>query len=161
MRKKEALGRIFGGLGILAGGLFEYCNSSLKRRVVSVICVVLLIFFVFKFFSSVASTGGVSGSIEALSVKDSRGNKWILEPIKGQPLSKFAKGGDEPGEPLIIDTDVQNEGSEVSIGLIVAGSAGEKYVGGAIRNNERMPAPTFKIINEEKKVLGTGAFEYG
>lgn len=161
LRKKETLGRIFGGLGILLVGLYEYCNSSPKRRLISVLCVVLVLAGVMKLFSSVSSLGRMGGAVKALTTQDSQGNKWVLEPIKGQPMSKFADMGSGPGEPLRVEADVQNEGREVSIGLVVAGKAGEKYVGGALKNNVRQPAPTFEIVDENKKVLESGAFEYG
>ena len=161
MQKKEAFGRFFGGLGILLGGLYEYCNSSPKRRIISGICVVLVLAGVMKLFSSVSSLGGMGGTVKALTAKDSQGNRWILEAIKGQPMSKFAKSSSKPGEPLTIEADVQIEGRDVSIGLVVAGQAGEKYVGGAMKNNVREPAPTFEIVDENKKVLESGAFEYG
>jgi len=160
-RKKETLGRVLGGLGILFGGLYEYCNSSPKRRIISVICLVLVLAGVMKLFSSVSSLGGMGGTVESLGAKDRQGNNWVLEPIKGQPMSKFAKSSSKPGEPLTVAADVEIEGREVSIGLVVAGQAGEKYVGGAIKNNVRQPAPTFEIIDENKKVLESGAFEYG
>ena len=161
LHKKEALGRFLGGLGILMGGLYEYCNSSPKRRIISGICLVLILAGVIKLFSSVGSLGGIGGAVEALTAKDSLGNKWVLEPIKGQPMSKFAKSGSKPGEPVIITTDVKIEGRDVSIGLLVSGQAGEKYVGGAVKDDIRQPAPTFKIVDEGKNVLESGAFEYG
>ena len=161
LHKKELLGRFFGGLGILVGGLYEYCNSSPKRRIISVVCLILSLGIIIKLFSSAASLGGSGGAVKALTAKDGQGNKWVLEAIKGQPMSKFADSGSKPGEPLTVDTDIQDDGWEVSIGLVVTGQAGEKYVGGAMKNNVREPAPTFKIVDENKNVLETGAFEYG
>jgi hypothetical protein len=95
------------------------------------------------------------------SATDQNGNKWVLELIKGQPVSSFADSSAKPGPPLLIKTDVQISGRDVSIGLIVEGQAGEKYVPGAQKNGQWQPEPGLKIIDEAGKILATDKFKYG
>ena len=51
--------------------------------------------------------------------------------------------------------------SQYSIGITVEGQAGEKYIGGAVKNGKREPEPEFIIVNEKARILGMGKFEYG
>ncbi len=99
--------------------------------------------------------------LSSLLVTDKNGDKWVLDLAKGQALSGLKGSGSKPGPPLVVKTDVQTEGREVSIGLIVEGQAGEKYVGGVKKNEQLQPPPRFKIVDKAGKVLNTGAFEYG
>jgi hypothetical protein len=95
------------------------------------------------------------------SLTDQNGDKWVLELIKGQPVSSFADSSAKPGPPLLIKTDVQISGRDVSIGLIVEGQAGEKYVPGVQKNGQWQPEPGLKIIDEAGKTLATDKFKYG
>jgi hypothetical protein len=95
------------------------------------------------------------------SATDRNGDKWVLDLIKGQPVSSFADSSAKPGPPLLIKTDVQISGRDVSIGLIVEGQAGEKYVPGAQMNGQWQPEPGLKIIDEAGKILATDKFKYG
>jgi len=95
------------------------------------------------------------------SATDQSGDKWILELIKGQPASSFADSSAKPGPPLLVKTDVQISGRDVSIGLIVQGQAGELYVPGVQKNGQWQPEPGLKVIDEAGKILATGKFKYG
>jgi hypothetical protein len=92
---------------------------------------------------------------------DPDGNKWMIKPMKGQPLSRYQDVRSKLGPPLLIKTDVKARTGEVSIGFTVLGQAGEKYIGGAYKNGELQPPPKLKIVDESGKVLDTGKFEYG
>jgi hypothetical protein len=96
-----------------------------------------------------------------LSITDANGDKWVLDLLKGQPLSRFKGSNAKPGPPLLLRTDVQTKGREVSIGLIVEGQAGEKYVGGVTKNGQQQPPPRLKILNKAGAVLAAGDFKYG
>ena len=95
------------------------------------------------------------------SATDQNGDKWALELIKGQPVSSFADSSAKPGPPLLVKTDVQISGRDVSIGLIVQGQAGELYVPGVQKNGQWLPEPGLKIVDEADKILATGKFKYG
>jgi hypothetical protein len=64
-----------------------------------------------------------------LSKTDKNGDKWVPELAKGQSPSSLKNSSDKSGPPLLIKTDVQISVRDVSIGLVVEGQAGEKYVG--------------------------------
>jgi hypothetical protein len=96
-----------------------------------------------------------------LSITDENGDKWVLDPVKGQLLSRFKGSSAKPGPPLLIRTDVQTKGREVFIDLIVEGQAGERYVGGVMKNEQWQPPPKLKILNQAGAVLATGEFKYG
>ena len=81
--------------------------------------------------------------------------------VRGQPVPKPAQGEAKPGEPVSVRLDVQVTDKVLSIGLIVEGQAGEKYVGGAMKKDEWLAAPTFKVVDEAGKLIGSGQFEYG
>jgi len=98
--------------------------------------------------------------LSALSMTDANGDKWVLDLAKGQTASGL-KDGAKPGSPLLVTTDVQISGRDVSIGLIVEGQAGEKYAGGVQKNKQWQPPPGFKIVNDAGKTLTTGRFKYG
>jgi hypothetical protein len=96
-----------------------------------------------------------------LTTTDENGDKWVLDLAKGQSLSSLKDSSAKTGPPLLVRTDVQITGREVSIGLVVEGQAGEKYAGGVQKNGQWQPAPAFNIVNEAGKVLTSGRFKYG
>ena len=65
------------------------------------------------------------------------------------------------GPPFFIKPGVGKSGSNVSINFAVIGQAGEQYQNVARKNNQAVPAPKAKIIDEAGNVLAEGRFEYG
>jgi hypothetical protein len=101
-------------------------------------------------------------TLSALSATDENGNKWTLDLIKGQPLSRISNSNKKPGPPLLVRTNARKiNNSQFSIGITVEGQAGEKYIGGAIKNGKREPEPQFMIVDERARILARGKFEYG
>jgi len=111
-------------------------------------------------FSSPASSRQEIG-LTSLSVTDDNGDKWVLDLAKGQSLAGLKDSSAKPGPPLLVKTDVQISSSDVSIGLIVEGQAGEKYAGGVQKNGQWQQAPAFSIVDEAGKTLTSGRFKYG
>ena len=99
--------------------------------------------------------------LSALSMTDENGVKWTLDLAKGQTLASIKDRDSKPGAPVLIKTDVKIDKREVSIGLVIEGQAGEQYAGGAKRNGRWLPAPGFKILDSNGKILVNGAFKYG
>ena len=81
--------------------------------------------------------------------------------VKGQSISSLKENSSKSGPPLLVRTDVQIKGRDVSIGLVVEGQAGEKYAGGIRKNGQSLPPPFFNIVDEAGKVLASGRFKYG
>ena len=101
-------------------------------------------------------------ALSPLSLTDEIGDKWILELVRGQPLTRISESIKKPGPPLLVRTNVRKiSNSELSIGITVEGQAGEKYIGGALKNGKREPEPQFIIMNEKARILAKGKFEYG
>lgn len=101
-------------------------------------------------------------TLSELSVMDDKGDKWTLELVKGQPLSRINNSNKKPGPPLLVKTNVRKiNNQKYSIGITVEGQAGEKYIAGAIKNGKREPEPQFIIIDEKSRILARGKFEYG
>jgi hypothetical protein len=69
--------------------------------------------------------------------------------------------GRDPGLPLQIKVDVSQQGRNVSLGLILEGRAGERYIAGIRKNGRLIPPPRYRVIDESGAVLKTGTFEYG
>jgi hypothetical protein len=143
----------------------DYRESSPKTKIVliaSVAAALVLVVGVSIRSCRVSSTSYQQQlGLSSLSATDKNGDKWVLDLAKGQALSRLKSNRAKPGPPLVVKTDVQTEGLEVSIGLIVEGQTGEKYVGGVKKNEQLQPPPRFKIVDKAGKVLTTGAFEYG
>lgn len=143
----------------------DYRQSSQKTKIVSIASVAAALALVIgvSFRSCRLSSTSYQRQLgfSSLSLTDENGDKWVLELAKGQSLSGLKSSGAKPGTPLVVKTDVQTERLEVSIGLIVEGQAGEKYVGGVIKNEQLQPPPRFKIVDKDGKVLATGLFKYG
>ena len=143
----------------------DYRNFSQKTKIVLIVSVaaVLIVVAGVSFRSCRLSSASPRQQLglSSLSITDENGDKWVLDLAKGQSLSLFKGSGSKTGPPLVVKTDVQTEGSEVSIGLVVEGQAGEKYVGGLKKNEQWQPPPRFKIIDKAGKVLATGVFKYG
>ena len=143
----------------------DYREPSQKTRIVliaSVVAALVLVIGVSLRSCRVSSTSYQQQlGLSSLLVTDENGDKWVLELAKGQALSGLKSSGAKPGPPLVVKTDVQTKGLEVSIGLVVEGQAGEKYVGGVQKNERWQPPPRFKIVDKAGKVLTTGAFKYG
>jgi len=100
-------------------------------------------------------------SLSSLSKKGENGDTWVLDLARGQSISSLNDNSVKPGPPLSVKTDVQIRGRYVSIGLIVEGQAGEKYVVGVQKNRRRQPAPVLTIVDEAGGVLTSGTFKYG
>ena len=143
----------------------DYRDSSPKTKIVliaSVAAALVLVIGVSFRSCRVSSTSYQRQlGLSSLSVTDKNGDKWVLELAKGQALSGLKSSRAKPGPPLVVKTDVQTGGREVSIGLVVEGQAGEKYVGGVKKNEQLQPPPRFKIVDKAGKVLTTGLFKYG
>ena len=140
-------------------------NSSGKKKTVviaaaAVVAVVVIGALLRGIFSSPASSRQQLG-LSSLSTTDENGDKWVLDLAKGQSLAGLKDSSVKTGPPLLIKTDVQISGSDVSIGLVVEGQAGEKYAGGVQKNGQWQPAPAFNIVNEAGKVLASDKFHYG
>jgi hypothetical protein len=140
-------------------------NSSGKKKTIAiasaaVVALVVIGVLLRGIFSSPASSRQQLG-LSPLSLTDENGVKWVLDLAKGQSLSGLRDSSAKTGPPLLIKTDVQISGRDVSIGLIVEGQAGEKYAGGVQKNGQWQPAPAFDIVNEAGKVLTSGRFKYG
>lgn len=103
----------------------------------------------------------------SLSRTDADGAKWTLRRSGGtDKLSQLRiEAGEtlavELGPPLVAKTNVRQNSRNVAIGFSLVGKAGEQYAAGATKDNKRLPAPTFEIIDETEKVIHTGKFEYG
>jgi hypothetical protein len=137
-------------------------NSTQKRKIILIVLAILVTVVAFgtlrrAFFFSTSSMFGLS----SLSMADENGDKWVLDPAKGQSFSSVKGSDKEPGPPLLIKTDVRVSRGTASIGLIVEGQAGEKYTGGARKNGRLQPPPRLTIVDEAGKTLATGAFKYG
>ena len=139
-------------------------DPSKKKKIIVIASVVFAIILigalVHGIFSSPATSRQQLG-LFSLSVTDENGDKWILDLTKGQSISSLKDSAEKTGPPLLVKTDVQIKGRDVSIGLVVEGQAGEKYVGGVQKNGQWQPAPAFAIVNEAGKTLASGRFKYG
>jgi len=140
-------------------------NSSGKKKTIviasaAVVAVIVIGALLRGIFSSPASSRQEIG-LSSLSLTDENGDKWVIDLAKGQSLAGLKDSSAKPGPPLLIKTDVQISGRDVSIGLIVEGQAGEKYAGGVQKNGQWQSAPAFNIIDEAGKVLTSGRFKYG
>lgn len=140
-------------------------NPSGKKNIimiasVTVVLVAVIGVLLHGIFSTPTSSRQELGS-SSLSMADENGDKWVLDMVKGPSLSGFKDSSVKPGPPLLVKTDVQISGLDASIGLVIEGKAGEKYIGGAQKNGQMQPAPGLKIVDGTGKTLTTGAFKYG
>ena len=101
-------------------------------------------------------------SLSSLSITDANGLTWTLDPVSGQPLSLINESGKKPGPPLVLKTNIiKIDERTISIGLALEGRAGEKYIAGASKGRSRESQPIFRILDENRRILATGKFEYG
>jgi hypothetical protein len=101
----------------------------------------------------VSKQGGDAWQIE------SRGPWGKLEQVEVKENQTTAL---ELGPPFIIKPEVsKNSPQQVSIGLSIVGKAGEQYRNVVTKNNQGVPAPKVKIVDEARTVLASGNFEYG
>jgi hypothetical protein len=88
--------------------------------------------------------------------KDESGATWLVD------LAAGGRRNVEPGPPIIVKADVQRRSPrDFSIGLVLAGQAGELYRPVVRRNGQARPAPGLKIVNEAGQVLVDDSFRYG
>ena len=141
-------------------------DLSSRRGIIILICIATAVLIVIVGLSVLP--GGPSSpvvqqaALSTLSATDETGDKWTLDLIKGQPLSRIKKSNKKPGPPLLVRTNTRKiSNQQFSIGITVEGQAGEKYIGGAVKNGKREPEPQFIIVNEKARILAGGKFEYG
>jgi len=102
-----------------------------------------------------------------LNRNDQKRARWAMQSVSNTgKLKDFeVREGEtvalKAGPPLTLKTDVQQAGSNVSVGLSLVGQAGEEYAPGVERNGQSVSAPTLRILNESGKVLASGSFQYG
>lgn len=109
-----------------------------------------------------------------LTAADEKKAKWVLRTAgRNGELQDFQIQADrtksvELGAPLTARADVQKQttgwifkGTEVSVGFVLMGKAGEEYLPGAMKDGEQVPAPRITIYDADGKVLATGSFAYG
>lgn len=138
-------------------------DPSQKKKIIVAVAVVSLVVvgvLLRSLFSSAPASRQEFG-LTALSMAAENGDTWVLDLAKGQSVSGLKNKNAKPGPPLLVKTDVQAVGLDLSIGLLVEGQAGESYQPGAMKNGSRVPAPTFNVIDESGKVMGRGQFHYG
>lgn len=92
---------------------------------------------------------------------DAEGNEWSLTLRGGRSMTALQQGGKTPGPPLKVGVDIQRQGENAYIGLVVTGQAGERYLGGAKLNGKMKAPPRFQILTKSGEVVGSGRFEYG
>jgi len=140
-------------------------DMSSRRGKVVLFCIAaasLIVILSVLFVNPDQSLSLQNSNLSALSETEQNGNKWTLELVRGQPLSRISKSNRKPGPPLLVRTNVRKiNNSQFSIGITVEGQAGEKYIGGALKNGKREPEPQFIIVDEKARILAKGKFEYG
>jgi hypothetical protein len=67
----------------------------------------------------------------------------------------------ELGPPLLIKPQVAVYPGQVRIALDLFGRSGEQYSSSILRNDQRIPGPPVKIIDEAGTVLASGQFQFG
>ena len=97
----------------------------------------------------------------AAETEDGNGDVWSLQLLKGQSSQIIAQAGVKPGPPLLVKGDAVVRGRTVEVGATVQGQAGEKYVPGVLKNGTWLPAPRFRLVSENGKVMAAGRFKYG
>lgn len=103
--------------------------------------------------------GGEQFTGSSLAAKDEKGDSWMLS-LKMGPAPGGAPGVN-PGTPIFVKADVQGDGPNKTIGLLIEGAAGEVYQPTVIKNGAVLPPPKFSVLDETGQVIGSGAFEYG
>jgi len=148
----------------IISSIFKDLSSRRGKVVLIGLALAALIVIVDLFWLRGQSSSSVieQTALSPLSLTDENGDKWTLDLVRGQPLSRISKSTKKPGPPLLIRTNVRKiNNSQFSIGLTVEGQAGEKYIGGAIKNGKQEPEPQFIILDERGRILAKGKFEYG
>ncbi|MHC4457688.1 MAG: hypothetical protein ACYS0I_11500 [Planctomycetota bacterium] len=105
-----------------------YYNSSRREKFFLVLSAVAFFLVIVMLIRACCSTLGFSraAGLPPLSIIDENGKKWVLDPLKGQLLSRFQNVEKKPGPPLLVKTEArQTKSREVLIGVIVEGKAGE------------------------------------
>jgi len=103
----------------------------------------------------------------ALATRDEQGDEWILRCIRlpGETRAFEIRESETTaltvGPPFALATDVKKRGRTVSIGLNLAGRAGERYLPSALRNGKMLEPPKLRILDEKGHELAAGAFRYG
>jgi hypothetical protein len=131
----------------------------LIASIVAVLIVVVGVLLLKGVFSLTPFRQDVDAS--SLSAADKNGDTWALDMTKGPSTLGFQGGNATPGAPLLIKTDVQISGRDVSVGLILQGRAGETYAPGVRKNGQWLPEPGLRIVDEASKTLAAGKFKYG
>ncbi|HUU91846.1 MAG TPA: hypothetical protein VM238_11645 [Phycisphaerae bacterium] len=100
-----------------------------------------------------------------LTQTDDAGATWMLRQSGGE-FRQFEIRPDEAlavklGPPLLAKTDVRQSGKTVLIIYALLGQAGEQYSPGAMKDKTMLPPPAVEILDEARKVIYAGKFEYG
>jgi len=117
--------------------------------------------------------GKYQGIHADIQMKDAAGDVWSFSCDLGAPvpypLGALKFFTIEPGQttrlrfgpPFVVTTEVQQNGPEVSVCSVLSGCGGERYKSSVQRNGQRLPEPTFKIVDEKGTVLVADKFQYG
>jgi len=111
--------------------------------------------------------GNFTTAFLQLCARDQAGARWQLTGSnqRGKLQTITVREGEtlalKVGPPLAVKTDITQSRDIVSIGLSLAGQAGEEYTADAKKNGTTVPPPKLRILDEAGKVLASGAFQYG
>ena len=117
--------------------------------------------------SEIQATAGTYSTHSIVLKKKDGPDTWQIKAFDNLgELEKITVRKDQitelsPGPPLVLKTIVQQQGSTVSVGLDIVGSAGEHYRPDARKNNSQLPPPKLKIVNEKGETVASGKFAYG
>lgn len=142
-------------------------DLSSRRAKIFLFCIatgiiILIVGMLLLFRGQSSASPRLRETLSALSVTDENGNKWKLDLVKGQQFSRTSNNDKKPGPPLLVSTNTKKiDNSRISIGIEVKGQAGEKYIGGAVKNGKIEPEPQFVIVDEKARIIYKGKFEYG
>lgn len=93
---------------------------------------------------------------------DESGNTWLLDVTAAPMLTSVDPNSPKAGPPIVVKTDVHRVNDrEASIGLILAGQAGERYRPVVRKNGSTVSAPKLRIVNEAGQVILDDSFRYG
>jgi hypothetical protein len=98
--------------------------------------------------------------------KDEEGDVWLVEGTGTGKLGSFAiQPGQatvvQAGAPLVLSAEIGGRGNVLSLGFKIEGRAAEVYSPRATRDGRGVPAPRFRILTQQGKVLVSDSFEYG
>ncbi|MCE5185153.1 MAG: hypothetical protein LLF76_03405 [Planctomycetaceae bacterium] len=158
----ERWGNFRDSLAGAIAGLYSLCTGSPRARLFSLGLIILLGAAAWWVIPMCKGKPSVSAAAKlVLQATDAGGNTWAIDFLRNQDPEAILNDPNKPGQPLTLTFKFTRKQAELQILPELAGTAGERYLCGIVKNGLWQQPPMLILSNQQDEPLGSGRLKYG